>query len=87
MTQATRWGQNKQFPKNAEQLARKAWRTDLYREIAAELGIESPKENYKIEPVDSFIDKKPFDPSDPVGYLISFKIRANAPQTFFMSLS
>ncbi|OKH52585.1 twin-arginine translocation pathway signal protein [Calothrix sp. HK-06] len=85
MTQATRWGQNKEFPKNAEQLARKAWRTDLYREIAAEMGIQSPKEDYKIELTESFIDKKAFDPSDPIGYLKSFKIRANAPQSFFMS--
>ncbi|BAZ18143.1 twin-arginine translocation pathway signal [Calothrix sp. NIES-4071] len=85
MTQATRWGQNKEFPKDAEQLARKAWRTDLYREIAAEMGIQSPKEDYKIELADNFIDKKPFDPSDPVGYLKSFKIRANAPKSLFMS--
>lgn len=85
MTQATRWGQNKGFPKDAELLARKAWQTDLYREITAEMGIESPKEDYKIELADNFIDKKPFDPSDPIGYLKSFEIRANRPQSFFMS--
>jgi nitrate/nitrite transport system substrate-binding protein len=66
-------------------LARQAWRTDLYREIAAEMGIESPKEDYKIEQAELFIDKKAFDPSDPVGYLKSFEIRANAPKSFFMS--
>ncbi|MBD2346733.1 ABC transporter substrate-binding protein [Anabaena subtropica] len=85
MTQAARWGQIPEFPQNAEQLAARAWRTDLYREIAAEMGIESPKDDYKVESPDVFIDKKGFDPSDPVGYLNSFAIRANAPTRFFMS--
>ena len=85
MTQATRWGQIKKFPKNAEVLARQAWRTDLYREIATEMGLQCPKEDYKIEPAAAFIDKKAFDPSNPVGYLNSFEIRANAPESFFMS--
>ena len=85
MTQAARWGQIKQIPKNAEELAEKGWRADLYREIAAEMGIESPKEDYKVEPPEVFIDKKSFDPSDPVGYLNSFEIRANRPTRFFMS--
>lgn len=85
MTQSVRWGQIREIPKNAEALARKAWRTDLYREIAAEMGIESPKEDYKIEPAEAFIDKKAFDPSDIVGYLNSFEIRANRPKSFFIS--
>ncbi len=85
MTQAARWGQIPEIPRNAEELARKAWRTDLYREIAAEMGIECPKEDYKIEPAEVFIDNKAFDPSDPVGYLKSFDIRANRPKAFFMS--
>ena len=85
MTQAARWGQIKEIPKNAEQLARTAWRTDLYREIAAEMGIECPTEDYKIEPATAFIDNKQFDPSDPVGYLNSFEIKANRPKRFFFS--
>jgi nitrate/nitrite transport system substrate-binding protein len=85
MTQAARWGQIKEFPKNADKLAAKAWRTDLYREIALEMGIESPKEDYKVESPEVFIDNKGFDPSDPVGYLNSFEIRANAPTSFYMS--
>ncbi len=83
MTQAARWGQIKEIPKNAEALANRAWRTDIYREVAQELGIRSPKEDYKIEPKEAFIDKKPFDPSDPVGYLKSFEIRANRPQFIY----
>ncbi|MBK1988386.1 ABC transporter substrate-binding protein [Sphaerospermopsis aphanizomenoides BCCUSP55] len=85
MTQAARWGQIKEIPKNANKVAEQGWRTDLYREIAAEMGIQCPKDDYKVEPPEVFIDKKGFDPSDPVGYLNSFKIRANAPNRFFMS--
>jgi nitrate/nitrite transport system substrate-binding protein len=85
MTQAARWGQVADFPKNADEIARAAWRTDLYREIAAEMGIQCPSEDHKLEPGAAFIDGKPFNPSDPVGYLNSFDIRANAPLAVFMS--
>jgi nitrate/nitrite transport system substrate-binding protein len=85
MTQATRWGQIKKFPKDAEKKAHQAWRTDLYREIATEMGIKCPKEDYKIEPPEFFIDHKEFNPSDPIGYLKSFPIRANHPQHFYLS--
>jgi nitrate/nitrite transport system substrate-binding protein len=85
MTQAARWGQIKEFPKNAEELAAKGWRTDIYREVAQEMGIACPKEDYKVEPPSAFIDKKGFDPSDPVGYLKSFPIRANRPDPFYLS--
>ena len=85
MTQAARWGQIAEFPKNADEIARQAWRTDLYREIAAEMGIQCPAEDYKIEPSNAFIDGKSFNPSDPVGYLQRFEIRANAHQSFFFA--
>lgn len=85
MTQATRWGQLSEFPRNAEDIARQAWRTDLYREIAAEMGILCPSEDYKLEPETAFIDGIPFDPSDPVGYLNGFEIRAGAPQNIFLT--
>jgi nitrate/nitrite transport system substrate-binding protein len=85
ITQAARWGQIPAIPKDAEAIARKAWRTDLYREIADEMGIACPKADYKIEPAALFIDQKAFDPSDPVGYLKSFEIRANQPQLFYLS--
>lgn len=85
MTQAARWGQIPELPANAEELATKGWRTDLYREIAAEMGIPCPQEDYKIEPPEVFIDQKKFDPSDPNGYLKSFEIRANRPTAFYLS--
>jgi nitrate/nitrite transport system substrate-binding protein len=79
MTQAARWQQIKEFPKNADELAAKGWRSDLYREVATEMEIPCPSEDYKIEPATAFIDRKAFDPSDPVGYLNSFEIRADRP--------
>ncbi len=85
MTQAARWGQVAEFPKDAEAIARQAWRTDLYREIATEMGIPCPSEDYKVEPGSAFIDGKRFDPSDPTGYLKSFEIRANAPKPYFLA--
>jgi nitrate/nitrite transport system substrate-binding protein len=85
MTQATRWGQIAEFPADAEEKARQAWRTDLYREIAAEMGIQCPSDDYKVEPAAAFIDRKAFDPSDPVGYLNSFEIRAKRPNRIFVA--
>lgn len=85
MTQAARWGQIAELPADAEERARKAWRTDLYREIATEMGITCPTDDYKVEAAELFVDRKAFDPSDPVGYLNSFEIRANAPTRIFMS--
>jgi len=83
MTQAVRWGQIAELPQNADEIARQAWRTDLYREIATEMGIPCPSEDYKLEPGVAFIDNQAFDPSDPIGYLNGFEIRAKAPQVFF----
>ncbi len=85
MTQAARWGQIPDIPADAEAKARRAWRTDLYREIAAEMGIACPADDYKVEPAERFVDRKPFDPSDPVGYLNSFEIRANRPIQVYQS--
>lgn len=85
MTQAARWGQIPEFPKNAEAIARQGWRTDLYREIAAEMGIVCPADDYKVEPASAFVDRQSFDPSNPIGYLNNFAIRANATQSFFFA--
>ncbi len=85
MTQAARWGQIDEFPADAEAKAQRAWRTDLYREIAAEMGIDCPAEDYKLEPREVFIDGVAYDPSDPVGYLNRFEIRARRPQRLFLA--
>ena len=70
LTQMVRWGQIPVFPKDAEKLLGQVYRNDIYRSAAAELGIKTPKEEYKIER--GFIDKRTFDPSNPVAYLKSF---------------
>lgn len=75
MTQAVRWGQTAGFPPDAEAVARRAWRTDLYRDIASELGIACPAADHKPEPASRFLDGVAFDPSDPVGYIDRFHIR------------
>ena len=85
MTQAARWGQIPQIPADAEALAKKAWRTDLYRDIASELGIQCPSEDYQVEPAERFIDRRAFDPSDLNRYLHSFDIRADRPQQFSLA--
>ncbi len=85
MTQAARWGQIPEFPAKAEAIARQAWKTDLYREIATELGITCPAEDYKTVPAAAFIDDRGFDPSDPIGYLRSFEIHARQPQRFSLA--
>lgn len=85
MTQAARWGQIPEIPADAEAKARLAWKTDLYREIATEMGIECPAEDYKVEPAEAFFDQKSFDPSDLVGYLNSFEIRADRSKPIFLS--
>jgi nitrate/nitrite transport system substrate-binding protein len=83
MTQAARWHQIPEIPKNAEAIAQQSWRTDLYREIATEMGIACPSEDHYIAPSEAFIDQKAFDPSNLVGYVNSFEIRANAPKSFY----
>lgn len=85
MTQAARWGQIAEIPAKAEAIAKQGWRTDLYREIAAEMGIECPQSDYKVESAERFIDNQPFDPSDLEQYLRQFPIRANAPRSFYQS--
>ncbi len=85
MTQAARWGQIKALPAETDQILRQAWRTDLYREIATEMGIACPSEDHKLETSERFIDRHSFDPSDPMGYVNSFEIRAQRPHIFALS--
>ncbi|MDX1971774.1 MAG: CmpA/NrtA family ABC transporter substrate-binding protein [Candidatus Sumerlaeia bacterium] len=73
MTQSKRWGQIADFPKDVEAKAAISWRTELYREVANELGISCPSTDYKMEPGSRFLDGITFDPSDPYGYLNSFQ--------------
>jgi nitrate/nitrite transport system substrate-binding protein len=69
MTQAARWKQIKALPDDPRAMVNKSWRTDLYREIVSEIGISSPKVNFKLEPGNRFLDGIEFNPMDPQGYL------------------
>jgi len=73
MTQSARWKQIPGLPEDAYAIAKRSWRTDLYREIVAEMGIKCPETDYKIEPGSRFIDNREFNPDDLRGYLNSFK--------------
>lgn len=73
MTQAARWQQIPELPADAEKIAKKAWRTDLYRDIVGEMGIKCPSSDYKTEPGTRFIDGRPFDSSNLSAYLKSYK--------------
>ncbi|MCC5850508.1 MAG: ABC transporter substrate-binding protein [Verrucomicrobia bacterium] len=72
MSQAALWKQTPGLPSDPIGVAKRAWRTDLYREIVGEIGIQCPEEAYKTIPGDLFIDKRPFDPFDLEGYISSF---------------
>lgn len=82
MTQAARWGQISEFPQNAKEIASQAWQSKLYRDIAEEIGIKCPAEDFKVVPGNAFIDGKTFDSSNPIGYINSFDIRHNRPQIY-----
>ncbi|MCC5930637.1 MAG: ABC transporter substrate-binding protein [Cyclobacteriaceae bacterium] len=76
MTQSARWKQIPGLPEDPIAVAKRSWRTDLYREIVAELDIACPESDYKQEPGSRFIDGRAFNPYDLKGYLDSFKYPA-----------
>ena len=87
ITQMLRWGQIDQ-PVDIRDLARRVYRTDLYRTAAQALGIDVPANECKREGehdddwqfgttrlgADRFFDGRVFDPDNPVGYLNEFEI-------------
>lgn len=76
LTQMARWGQIPAIPAGANTLLDRVYRVDIYRQAAAELGLKAPAQDYKSE--NTFIDRRRFDPSNPVAYLDSFEIAARA---------
>jgi nitrate/nitrite transport system substrate-binding protein len=48
------------------------------------MGIACPVDDHYVAPAEAFVDGKAFDPSDLVGYLESFEIRADAPKSFYL---
>ncbi|MDY7013764.1 MAG: CmpA/NrtA family ABC transporter substrate-binding protein [Cyanobacteriota bacterium] len=85
LTQMIRWNQLpeiKEYPADADELIAKIYPTEIYEDAAKAMDIEIPTESMKVEPAEVFIDNREFDPSDPVGYLEGFEIRAGRPRIF-----
>ncbi len=87
LTQLVRWNQINQleYPKNADRMIDKMYPIAIYEEVAKALNIALPKDRMKAAAGNTFIDKRDFDPSQPVAYLNQFEIRANRPQIFAVS--
>jgi nitrate/nitrite transport system substrate-binding protein len=84
LTQMIRWNQieQKEYPKDADKILNKIYPVAIYEEVAKALKIELPKDKMKKEAATAFIDKREFDPSQPVAYLNQFELRAERSQFF-----
>jgi nitrate/nitrite transport system substrate-binding protein len=78
LTQMIRWNQieQKEYPKDADEILNKIYPVAIYEEVAKALKIELPKDKMKKEAAIAFIDEREFDPSQPVAYLNQFELRA-----------
>lgn len=87
LTQMVRWNQidTKEYPTDADDIIAEVYPTEIFEEASKALGIEIPSDPMPVEPGENFVDGMAFDPSDPVGYLNGFEIRANAPTKIFTS--
>ena len=74
LTQFRRWGMVKEAP-DYKGLVDRVHRPDTYREVAREMGVETPREDMKKE---SFFDGGTFDPADPEKYAKSFAVHSMA---------
>jgi nitrate/nitrite transport system substrate-binding protein len=79
LTQMVRWSQLNlaEYPKNADDIINAAYGLDAYREVSKAVGLNLPKEDSRKETTTAFIDKMPFDPSQPVNYINGFDLRAS----------
>jgi len=87
LTQMIRWNQIDQteYPADADQIISEIYPTEIFEEVSEAMGLPIPSDSMKMEPGSVFIDGRAFDPSDPVGYLNGFDIRAGAPKQFALS--
>jgi nitrate/nitrite transport system substrate-binding protein len=86
LTQMIRWNQidHHDYPKDADNLLDKAYPVEIYEEVARTLSISLPNDRLKKEPASAFIDRREFDPSQPVAYLNQFGLRATSKQRFVL---
>ena len=74
LTQFRRWGMVKDAP-DYKGLVDRVHRPDIYREVAKEMGVETPREDMKKE---TFWDGVTFDPTEPEKYAKSFAVNSMA---------
>jgi len=74
LTQFRRWGMVKE-PPDYKGLVDRVHRPDLFREVAKDMGIETPRDDTKEE---TFFDGVTFDPADPEKYAKSFAVHSMA---------
>jgi nitrate/nitrite transport system substrate-binding protein len=74
LTQFRRWGMVKE-PPDYKGLVDRVHRPDIFREVAREMGVETPREDMKKE---TFFDGVTFDPAEPEKYAKSFAVHSMA---------
>ena len=74
LSQFRRWGMVKE-PPDYKGLVERVHRSDIFREVAQEVGVETPREDMKKE---TLFDGVTFDPADPEKYAKSFAIHSMA---------
>ena len=74
LSQFRRWGMVKE-PPDYRAVVDRVHRPDIYREVARELGVETPREDSRKE---TLFDGVPFDPADPEKYARSFAVHSMA---------
>jgi nitrate/nitrite transport system substrate-binding protein len=74
LSQFRRWGMVKE-PPDYKSLVERVHRSDIFREVAQEMGVETPREDMKKE---TLFDGVTFDPADPEKYAKSFAIHSMA---------
>jgi nitrate/nitrite transport system substrate-binding protein len=70
LTQFRRWGMVKDTP-DYQRIVNQVHRPDLYREVAKEMGIDAPSEDFKTE---QLFDGLAFDPAKPDEYAKAFAV-------------
>src|SRR5437870_6127036 len=70
LTQFRRWGMVKESP-DYKGLVDRVHRPDIFREVAREMGVETPRDDMKKE---TLFDGVTFDPADPEKYVKSFAV-------------
>jgi nitrate/nitrite transport system substrate-binding protein len=74
LSQFRRWGMVKESP-DYKGLVDRVHRPDIFREVAKDMGVETPREDMKKE---TLFDGVTFDPADPEKYVKSFVVHSMA---------